>query len=135
MDKNQNTIIYVVVGILLCLLCLSLSGLSGYAIYVFNKTSGTNSGSGSAETKPIGYTTIITPDEYGCPGQTFVKTSSTSDNHVWKGNAAGDNQRFLYFDAGQKKLYCCRDPERCDSAKGGWFYGWNIDDSRLTFVK
>jgi len=136
MDQNQKTTLYVIIGIVICCCCLLLSGVAGYFIY--NRTAGAGAGAGASSTttlqKPLSSQKITTVNEYGCPPQNFIRTSPNSSNEpTWAGDGAGDAMRYLVFDSAQNKLYCCRDPNKCNFEKGGWFYGWDINDARLNY--
>jgi hypothetical protein len=145
MDPNTQKALLIGLAILCAICCCISSIVGGYYAYRSSTTSTTSTTSSTSTTvgtgtgtvtppRPTGFNTITAPNEYGCPAQTFSRTSpNASGEPVWIGNASGDSVRNLVFDATQNKLYCCRDPNRCNYAKGGWFYGWDINDSRLTY--
>lgn len=86
--------------------------------------------------KPLSYNTIVAPNEYGCPAQTYTKGSPANDGlSVWEGSIEGDNNRILKYDPTANKLYCCRSStkEACTKGKGGYFYGWDVMDNRLQY--
>jgi hypothetical protein len=148
--NNTTAIIAVVVILILCCLCCSSLAGAYYYYYYRRPVSMYNTGTTGIPTtpgyvppvnpvptvpKPSGYRTIIAPTEYGCPAQTYTAIASLPNgSNVWQGSLTTDDKRFLVYDQGQGKLYCCRDPNTCDYSKGGWFYGWNVNDPRLTYM-
>lgn len=115
------------------MLLLSINIWSCGIFYLYSNGSRKTAGSTTLQ-KPLSSQKITTVNEYGCPAQSFIRTTPNSLNEpTWAGDGAGDTMRYLVFDSGQNKLYCCRDPNKCNFAKGGWFYGWDINDARLNY--